>query len=229
MAQGPTPVNSTRPQLMVSQPGVGRDGTRLAQRSYIEAIWCRFYQNLPRKMGGFYEQLRSVNGIVRVLDIFSNNGFSFVNLATGNAIQRYAIDNMTGVNSGLIDRTPIGYVPDPAFNWQFSAQFDIPTETTMLFANGTPNASSITTASEHPVYYGDIIAPDRLIPVPDGASFTASITGTTLTVTAMSSGIGSLYEDVEIFGAAPGTTITAVTTNYSPGPPVVPGVYTVTP
>jgi hypothetical protein len=218
---------------MVSQPGVGRDGSRLSQRSYLEAIWCRFYQSLPRKMGGFAEQLRNTNGIVRAIDIFSNDGFSFVNIASGNAIQSYAIDNMSdsGTTSGLVDRTPVGYVANPAFNWQFSEQYDIPTDTTLLFASGTPSASSITTSSEWPVYWADPIGTARFVAIPDGALFTASITGTTMTVTAMSSGIGSLYEEVDIFGSgvAPGTTITAVTTDYSAGPPVVPGVYTVTP
>ena len=225
MAQAPQGVMSSRPQLMLSQPGVARDGTRLSQQSYLMAYWCRWYQGKPRKMRGYVEQLRSVNGIVRAIDVFSNDGFSFVHIASGRAIQRFAINNAGGGNTGLIDRTPVGYLPNDSFNWQLAEQVDIPTNTTMIYANGTPSASSITTSSAHPVYYGDIIASTPLIQIPDGTAFTGSISGTTLTVTAMPSGF--LEEGVEIFGSGipAGTEIVSVTTEFSPGPPVVNGVY----
>jgi hypothetical protein len=167
MAQAPTPVSATQPQLMLSQPGISRDGTRLSRRTHVDAQWCRWYQAKPRKMGGYQEQLRSVNGIVRAIDVFSNDGYSYVHIATGNAIQRYAIDNMTGATAGLITRTPVGYIPDARFNWQLAEQFDIPTDTTMIFANGTPSASSITSSQAYPVYYGDIVDSAPLTAITD--------------------------------------------------------------
>jgi hypothetical protein len=193
---------------MLSQAGVGRDGTRAAQKSYIDALWCRWYQGVPRKMGGYVEQLRGVNGVVRAIDVFSNDGYSYVHLATGNAIQRYAIDITSGANTGLLTRTPAGYPTNPEFNWQFSQLFDIPTDTTMIFASGTPSATSITTSSEHPVYYGDIIGVEPLTPIPDGVLFTGAISGTTLTITGATN--TTLVEGDTIYGAAPGTVIVAM-------------------
>jgi len=216
---------AARPQLMVSAAGVGRDGTRLSQKTYIEYLWCRSYQGTPRKMGGYLEQLRSVNGIVRAIDVFSKDGYSYIHLGTGNAIQRYAIDNSTGANTGLLTRTPVGYMTNPDFNWQFAQMVDIPTDSTMIFANGTPNASRITGSSAHPVYFGDVVGEGALEPIEPGTAFTAAISGTTMTVTAMDR--GELYEGLEIFGPGipPGTTIEEVTTPYDSGPPVVNGVY----
>jgi hypothetical protein len=150
---------------MVSQPGIARDGTRLSQKTYLDALWCRWYQGLPRKMGGYKEHLRSVNGIPRAIDVFSNDGYSYVHLGTRNGVFRYGIDNMSGATGGLVARTPAGFVPDPLFNWQFSQLYDIPTTSTVIFANATPSASGITSSQEYPVYWGDILTTDPLEPI----------------------------------------------------------------
>ena len=157
-----------RTQIMASKPGVARDGTRLNRRQYIDAQWCRWYQDRPRKMGGYKEQVRAVDGIVRAIDIFSVDAFSYINIASGRALSRYAVDNATGANSGLVDRTPAAYLPDDSFNWQFSQQYLTAGNDTQIFASGTPSASILTGTSEHPVYYGDIVATTPLIKIPDG-------------------------------------------------------------
>lgn len=152
-------------QLMVSMPGVERDGTQLARRTHIDAQWCRWYQNRPRKMLGYREQVRSVPALVRAMDIFSDNGASYVHLGTGDGISRYAIDNATGITTGVVDRTPAGFVPDASWNWQFAEMFDTAGGSTQVFALGTPSASSITTSSSWPLYYGDILTTAALTAV----------------------------------------------------------------
>jgi hypothetical protein len=153
-------------QLMVSMPGVERDGTQLARRTHIDAQWCRWYQNRPRKMLGYREQVRDVPALVRAMDLFSNDGASYVHLGTGDGISRYAIDNSTGITTGIIDRTPAGFVPDATWNWQFAEMFDTAGGSTQLFALGTPSASSITTSTAYPLYYGDILTTSALTAVP---------------------------------------------------------------
>lgn len=153
-------------QLIIARPGVERDGTRLARQAYIDAQWCRWYQNRPRKMLGYREQVRTVPALVRAIDIFSNDGASYVHLGTGDGISRYALDNSTGVTTGVVDRTPAGFVPDSSFNWQFAEMFDTAGGSTQLFALGTPSASSITTSTAYPLYYGDILTTAALTAVP---------------------------------------------------------------
>jgi hypothetical protein len=161
---------SPKTHLMVSMPGISRDGTQLSQKTYLDGEWCRWYQKLPRKIRGYREQLRNVEGIVRALDSFSDDGFSYVHSASGDAIQRYSIQNSTGLNSGLVDRTPAGYAPNPLYNWQFSQMFSVADTTTNIFASGTPNAEEISTELETPVYYGDILATAPLVAIPNQAS-----------------------------------------------------------
>lgn len=152
-------------QLMVSQPGVERDGTQLARRTHIDALWCRWYQNRPRKMLGYKEQVRSVTAPVRAIDVFSNDGASYVHLGHGDGISRYAIDNASGANTGLIDRTPAGFTPSSDWNWQFAQMFDTAGGSTQLFALATPSASAITSDSEWPLYYGDVLTTGPLVQV----------------------------------------------------------------
>lgn len=156
---------SPKTQLLLSQPGVTRDGTQLSRNSYIDAQWCRWYQNRPRKILGYREQVRNVPAITRAIDVFSNDGVSYVHLGHGEGISRYAIDNATGVNTGIIDRTPAGFTNNANWNWQFAEMFDTAGGSTQLFALGTPSASSITTDSSWPLYYGDILGTAALTQV----------------------------------------------------------------
>jgi len=156
----------SKPQLLLSEPGVVRDGTQLARNSHLDVQWCRFYQNRPRKMLGYREQVRTVPGIVRAIDVFSNDGVSYVNLGSGQGISRYAIDNTTGVNTGVVDRTPAGFTVSDDWNWQFAEMFDTAGGSTQLFALPTPSASSITTDADYPLYYGDVLGTGALVAVP---------------------------------------------------------------
>ncbi len=84
------------PIKLISAPGIQRDGTRLSQAQYSDGVWTRFYQDLPRKMLGYREQVRDLNGIVRALDVQSYDGFSYVHAGQQDVLQRYTIN----INSG---------------------------------------------------------------------------------------------------------------------------------
>src|SRR6185369_6898466 len=165
----PTNPNDTADdtQLMVSRAGVARDGTRLARRTNIDAQWCRWYQGLARKMLGYREQIRTIQGIVRAIDVFSDDGFSYVHAGSGTAINRYTINNTSGASGGVFDRTPAGWVVDPNINWQFTELYNTADTTTDNFACGVPNASDISTNTDMPVYHGDILGTTALTPIAD--------------------------------------------------------------
>src|SRR5262245_45856033 len=147
-----------RTELMLPRfPGVGRDGTRLSQQSYIEALWCRFWLGLPRKMLGYTERVRNTNGIVRSIDVFSNDATTHVHIGSGNAIQHFDINNITSSNSALSNRTPAGFLPDPKYGWQFAQVFNTADGTTDLAAALLPSAAYLTSSTEYPVYHGDIL------------------------------------------------------------------------
>ena len=194
--QAPLP----QPQIMASSPGIMRDGTRLAKPNYIDGLWCRFYQDLPRKILGYQEQVRAVNGICRNINIFNNGGFCIVHSGSDQALQRYSIQLPNGPNTGLIDRMPSGYVPNPTNLWQTTTIFQTSGGTTELFAAATPSLNDITADVSSTVYSGDVLGTDHLSPVPM-ATFTGAIgpTSTTLTVTAV--GYGAINVGDQVLGA----------------------------
>jgi hypothetical protein len=144
------------PMLLASQPGIARDGTRLTKQTYLDAQWTRFYQDRPRKMLGYREQVRDANGVMRALNVFNNGGFCYVHAGSTAALQRYAIELSSGVNTTLIDRTPAGYVADSNALWQFALVYDSDSATTNLFAVPNPSLNDITSSGSAQIYYGDV-------------------------------------------------------------------------
>lgn len=144
------------PMLMLSKPGVQRDGTRLSQDQYSDPLWTRFYQDTPIKMGGYREQLRSLDGIARALDVQSYDGISYVHAGQQDVIQRYTININTGLTSGLTDRTPVGFDTSVLNNWQFSIMYDTAGDANLLFAHAVPNIEDISDTNIRPIYYGEV-------------------------------------------------------------------------
>lgn len=144
------------PQRMLSAPGIQRDGTRLSQDQYVDGQWVRFYQDLPRKMRGYREQQRDLDGIVRALDVESFDGFSYVHAGQQNVLQRYTINIQSGLTSGLIDRTPIGFATSAENNWQFTIMFDTANDANLIFAHAAPNIDDISSTVIRSIYYGEV-------------------------------------------------------------------------
>lgn len=144
------------PIKLISSPGIQRDGTRLANPQYLEGTWTRFYQDLPRKMLGYTEQVRNLDGIARALDVESYDGYSYVHAGQQNVLQRYTINIDTGTHSTLVDRTPVGFNQSPLNNWQFSIMYDTANDANLFFAHAAPNIEQISSTVIRPIYYGEV-------------------------------------------------------------------------
>src|SRR5262245_14132410 len=104
---------------LLSSPGIQRDGTQYASQSYIDGQWCRFYMDVPRKIGGYkiidagnLEIVRTLFGVAKPndsIDLYLGRESSL----------KYNHFDFNGIGSGEIDRTPGGYVPDPRNIWKF--------------------------------------------------------------------------------------------------------------
>lgn len=166
------------PQRMLSDPGIQRDGTRLSRTQYIDGVWTRFYQDLPRKMLGFREQQRSLDGVVRALDVESYDGFSYVHAGQQDVLQRYTVNIQNGLVSGLIDRTPSGFAGSPNNNWQFTVMYDTANDANLFFAHAAPNILDISDTTLTSIYYGSVQDTNPLIElVPTDPSDIAQVSG----------------------------------------------------
>jgi hypothetical protein len=171
---------SPKTQLVRSQPGLRRDGTLLATNTYTDMLWARFYQDTPRKMGGYEETERHIDGIVRCINMFGNAGVCNVNVGSSVAFQRFTVDDNTDVSSGVVDRTPAGYVPEEHNLWQADALYYAGDVSTAVIAAATPSLYNLTSTAELPCYYGDITSNDRLSLMVDtdpSKTFTLAATG----------------------------------------------------
>jgi hypothetical protein len=191
-AAGP-PVQ-TRTELMLAQPGIERDGSRLLRRQYIEGQWCRWYQHQPRKMKGYREQKRSITAIPRALDVFSNDSFSHVHVGHGSGVTHYAIDNVSGGAGGESNRTPAGFPPlSPAIGapvltaantgWQFAQVFNTADGTTELVAAVLPSTRLLSFSADYPVYHGDITLNTPLTQIVDNGPMPGNPTPPTVAMT----------------------------------------------
>lgn len=150
---------------LTSRPGIQRDGTQFASQSYIDGQWCRFYMGRPRKMGGYElidpgntEIIRSLFGVAKPnsIDLYLGRASSL----------SYNHFDLNGNGTGEIDRTPVGYTPNPNNVWDF----DLFTNTNgkyYIIAAAIANGNDVSNTTPGNVYYGDINSNTPLIPVKD--------------------------------------------------------------
>jgi hypothetical protein len=173
-----------KPMLLLSQPGIMRDGTRFQHQTYIDGAWMRFWQDKPRKMLGYKEQVRNVNGIVRNINIFNVQGFAYVHVGSNMAFERYAVDLNSGGNTLLIDRTPGSLVPNVNYLWQSDTIFQNSGGNPLIFAAATPSLNDITDVTPSQVFYGNVTDTAALLPAaftvaaaPAGIAFAQTLAG----------------------------------------------------
>lgn len=142
------------PVPMMSDAGVQRDGTQFSSTTYREFQWCRSYQGLPRKMGGYRQQVRGVDGIIRQFSALSYNGYTYIHAGAQDVLQRYTVNNDTGAVSFLTDRTPAGFIASEQNGWQFSAMYDTASTANLVFAHAVPNIPLLTTTENRKIYWG---------------------------------------------------------------------------
>ena len=144
-------------QLMLSQPGITRDGSVLSRRTYIDGQWNRFYQKRPLKMRGYEELSSNMQGTARALNTFNNEGLTYIHAGTGAGFYRMTID-ASGAATPMAPRTPVGYTQDATNNWQIDTIFNEAGSTTSIFAHPSPNMTDISSETETLIYYGDVLS-----------------------------------------------------------------------
>jgi hypothetical protein len=159
---------------LVMQPGIQRDGTRFDGKGCIDGQWVRWQDGRPRKMGGYRSIADKVGGPARCVHLDGRNGFNTAHVFSQFGVEQVTFDN-TGAGSGLVDRTPTGFVPNDLYSWQATQIFDAGGGgSPLMIAAATPDLLQIDSDVAGPVYSGLVNGASVLTEVSDGAPITVS-------------------------------------------------------
>ena len=93
-------------QILRSQPGIKRDGTKFEGDFYVDGQWVRFQRGLPRKIGGYRSISKYLTEISRGFMSFTQQLLQYCHSGGPSTLERFTID--ASKNSSLIsNRTPV--------------------------------------------------------------------------------------------------------------------------
>lgn len=153
---------TTSPFPIRSLPGIQRDGTRFASKSYVDGLWCRFQRNLPKKIGGYVTLTDTLPERVYGIDSFSQAGITYHHAGSTSFLTQVRM-NSTGNFTGQSNRTPGGFSPNPNNVWQFSILTDPLGGNARIIAHPGQNLADIDSTVETDVYSGDVSAAGALV------------------------------------------------------------------
>ena len=158
-----------QPALIVSQPGIKRDGTKLEGDFYKDGEWCRFQRGRPKKMGGYQQVTDTVPEVGRGMTQFSQDNIQYLHIGHPNSIGQYQVSN--GTLNVFTDRTPAGFTTDVNNLWQFAVFADTSgTGDHLLVAHAAPNSLNIDNSVGGDIYSG-IVTGGAIL---DSAAFNAA-------------------------------------------------------
>lgn len=148
-------------------PGITRDQTPFQSKTYVDGSGTRFYNNQPRKIGGYLacsfgnpEIVRGMFGAITGQEIGFETGVNAVNLYAGRESSlSYFLLNNDGQSGTTIDVTPTDFVASPFNMWLFD-QYSLRTNETNLnvvryiLALVTPANTDIGTEQPGALYVG---------------------------------------------------------------------------
>jgi hypothetical protein len=153
---------STKPFPIRSMPGIQRDGTRLAAKTYSDGLWCRWQRGLPRKMGGYISLTDALFERVYGLSSFSQAGGVYQHLG-GTARLTQVVSNSAGNFLSTSNRTPAGFSANPNNLWQMDFLSDSTGGAARVVAHAGQNLGAIDATTETDVYVGDVDATGALV------------------------------------------------------------------
>jgi hypothetical protein len=143
-------------------PGIQRDGTQFSSRSWIYGQWCRMYNGVPRKMGGYIQSITTPN-VPRGTFFVLNSPNINVYIGDFQFLKYYTMNNDGQAISGLIDRTPVLFNSNLNNLWSFDLMYSDVSNASVLIAYASSNLNAIDSPIESPIYYGNALDNSPLI------------------------------------------------------------------
>ena len=92
--------------ILVSEPGIKRDGTKFEGNNYVDGQWVRWQRGLPRKIAGYKTTLKTLAEISRGFITFTQQLFVYCHSGGANTLERFTLDE-NGNSSIVSTRTPV--------------------------------------------------------------------------------------------------------------------------
>lgn len=161
-----------------AQAGIKKDGTTTQGNYWNNGQWVRFYQGLPRSIGGYRSMTEAYPGPSRGLFV-NQNGTGYLDIFSGSS-DAINVGQFTtsGFGSGIVDITPSGFTASPNNVWQMDSFFNSNGGGYIaLVAHAAPNLADISSDIAEPVYYGDITAAIPLVATTDDSMGNFAVSG----------------------------------------------------
>ena len=219
--------------VLKSEPGIKRDGTKFDGNFYTDGQWVRWQRGMPRKIGGYKATQKYLTEISRGFSNFTQMNFIYCHSGGASTLERFTID-ATANSSIVTDRTPVAVAATGTATLTGASTSATGTATltgastsatgTITLATGAAGSIDTLTVNGVSIISGAVAFTTDLsttatalaaninahTSVPD---YTAVAVGTTVTITAVTSGAGTNG----FFVAATYTTLTGSTTNMTGG------------
>jgi hypothetical protein len=194
-------------QILRSQPGIKRDGTKFDGDFYTDGQWVRFQRGLPRKIGGYRSISKYLAEISRGFMSFTQQLLQYCHSGGPSTLERFTID--ASKNSSLIiSRTPVSVAATGSVTLTGGASGSVDGIT----VNGVQIMSGAVSFTTDLDATAAAVATNinSHISVPD---YTAAAVGPVITITALTAGVQTNNYVV----IASTTTITASGTDMAGG------------
>lgn len=145
-----------------SLPGCKRDGTKFEGDNYVDMVWARIQRKLPRKIWGYRSINKYLREISTALHSYTAGALTYVHTGSPSYVERFFIDSSNNT-SVITNRTPEGFVADPANMWMF--EVDGNGADNLILAQVAPNANDICNQVGGQLFYGSLLGTEPLRPI----------------------------------------------------------------
>lgn len=160
---------STAPTVILSRPGIQRDGTAFDAEAHTDGQWVRWNQRgRAQKMNGFRGLSPNIMGLARGLYAHPHDNTLYVLAGSQDLLQQFTLNMDTGVITVAVDRTPAGFATSDNNMWHMAEMYDGTVGgTEYILAHAHQTALDIASDDEKPAYYGENTAATALTAIAD--------------------------------------------------------------
>ena len=194
-----------------TKPGIQRDGTVFDKQFYNDGRWVRFQRGRPRKIGGYRQVSKQLNGPSRGVWVNAANSINSIFSGYSDGLQELLVDD-NAVGAGVLNFTLNNFTASALNLWQFDGFYDVGgAGVGSLVAHPGQNLAAIDSTVNTPVLIGDIngTTMSQIGVFTDTATLTSGSSTVVLGATNLLIGAG---QTVTGTGIPAGTTVVSVST-----------------